>query len=39
MSLMSFDKILKIVEIICKVLLKAIGVINPDSDDEQVSES
>lgn len=38
MSLLSFDKILKIVEIICKVLLKAIGVVNTDS-DEEVSES
>lgn len=38
MSLLSFDKILKIVEIICKVLLKAIGVVNSDS-DEEVPES
>lgn len=39
MSLLSFDKILKIVEIICKVLLRAIGVISPDYKDEEVSES
>lgn len=39
MSLLSFDKILKIIEIVCKVLLKAIGVIAPDSDDEEVPES
>lgn len=35
MSLISFDKILKIIETICKVLLKAIGVISPDSNDDE----
>lgn len=35
MSLLSFDKILKIIETICKVLLKAIGVISPDSNDDE----
>lgn len=34
MSLLSFDKILKIIETICKVLLKAIGVISPDTKDD-----
>lgn len=39
MSLLSFDKILKIIETICKVLLKAIGVISPDSKDDEDNDS
>ena len=38
MSLLSFDKVLKIIEIICKVLLKAIGVINPEVDSDDNSD-
>lgn len=39
MSLLSFDKILKIIETICKVLLKAIGVLSPDSNDDEDNDS
>lgn len=36
MSILSFDRLISIIETICKIILKAIGVLN---DNEEVSES